>query len=94
LIGWSLMMWVIGAALAAIARASSRMEDRRLALTLWAIFSAGVGFLVSMVNLNTFYNPTLQVLFWGLLGMGMAIATHFGGQRPTFNVIYRFGQGE
>jgi hypothetical protein len=94
LIGWALMMWVIGAALTAIARASGRMEDRRLALTLWAIFSAGVGFLLSMVNLNTFYNPTLQVLFWGLLGIGMAIATHFGGQRPTFNVIYRFGQGE
>ena len=94
LLGWALMMWVIGAALTAIARASARMEDRRLSLTLWAIFSAGVGFLVSMINLNTFYNPTLQVLFWGLLGIGMAIATHFGGQRPTFNVIYRFGQGE
>ncbi|HWP64744.1 MAG TPA: sugar transferase [Candidatus Limnocylindria bacterium] len=94
LIGWAIMMWVIGAALAAIGRASGRMHDRRLSLTLWAIFSAGVGFLVSMVNLNAFYNPTLQVLFWGLLGIGMAIATHFGGQRPTFNVIYRFGQGE
>jgi hypothetical protein len=65
-----------------------------LSLTLWAIFSAGVGYLVSMVNLNAFYNPTLQVLFWGLLGIGLAIATHFGGQRPSFNVIYRFGQGE
>jgi lipopolysaccharide/colanic/teichoic acid biosynthesis glycosyltransferase len=94
LIGWALMMWVIGAALTAIARASGRMDDRRLSLTLWAIFSAGVGFLVSMVNLNAFYNPTLQVLFWGLLGIGLAIATHLGGQRPTFNVIYRFGQGE
>ena len=93
-VGWALMMWVIGAALTAIGRASGRVEDRRLALTLWAIFSAGLGFLVSMVNLNTFYNPTLQVLFWGLLGIGMAIATHFGSQRPTFNVIYRFGQGE
>jgi lipopolysaccharide/colanic/teichoic acid biosynthesis glycosyltransferase len=94
IIGWALMMWVIGAALAAIGRASGRVDDRRLSLTLWAIFAAGVGFLVSMINLNTFYNPTLQVLFWGLLGIGMAIATHFGAQRPTFNVIYRFGQGE
>jgi lipopolysaccharide/colanic/teichoic acid biosynthesis glycosyltransferase len=93
-IGWALMMWVIAAALANIGRASGRVEDRRLALTLWAIFAAGIGFLVSMVNLNAFYNPTLQVLFWGLLGIGMAIATHFGSQRPTFNVIYRFGQGE
>jgi hypothetical protein len=34
------------------------------------------------------------VPFWGLLGVGMAIVTHFGARRPTFNVIYRFGQGE
>lgn len=94
LIGWSLMMWVIGSALAGIFRASRRVEDRHLALMLWAIFSAGVGFLVSMANFNAFYNPTTQVAFWGLLGVGTAIGTHMTGQRPTFNVIYRFGQGD
>jgi lipopolysaccharide/colanic/teichoic acid biosynthesis glycosyltransferase len=94
LIGWALIMWVIGAALAGIYRASASVADRRLALTLWAIFSSGVGFLVSMGNFNSFYNPTIQILFWGLLGLGVAIATHFAGCRPRFNVIYRFGQGE
>lgn len=94
LIGWGLIMWVIGAALAGIYRASRTMTDQRLALTLWAIFSSGLGFLVSMGNFNSFYNPTIQILFWGLLGIGTAIGTHFAGRRPQFNVIYRFGQGE
>ncbi len=94
LIGWALIMWVIGAALLGIYRASRTIADPRLALTLWAIFSSGLGFLVSMGNFNSFYNPTIQILFWGLLGMGTAIATHFAGRRPQFNIIYRFGQGE
>ncbi len=94
LIGWALIMWVIGAALAGIFRATGAVNDRRLALTLWAIFSSGLGFLISMGNFNAFYNPTIQIMFWGLLGMGTAIATHFAGRRPRFNVIYRFGQGE
>lgn len=93
-IGWALIMWVVAAALAGIYRASRSVTDRRLALTLWAIFSSGVGFLISMGNFNSFYNPTIQIMFWGLLGIGTAIATHFAGRRPQFNVIYRFGQGE
>jgi len=93
-VGWALMMWVIGAALAAIRRGSLEIDDPRLALTLWAIFSAGVGFLISMANFNALYNPTIQVTFWGLLGIGLGIVTHFNTRRPTFNVVYRFGQGE
>lgn len=94
IIGWGLIMWVIGAALAGIYRGSRVVRDRRLSLTLWAVFSSGLGFLISMANFNAFYNPTIQILFWGLLGLGMAIVTHFAGRRPAFNVIYRFGQGE
>ncbi len=94
LIGWTLMMWIISAALLGIYRASWGVTDRRLELTLWAVFSSGMGFLLSMANFNAFYNPTIQIVFWGLLGLGMAIATHLNGRRPTFNVIYRFGQGD
>ncbi|MGH7895042.1 MAG: O-antigen ligase family protein, partial [Candidatus Binatia bacterium] len=93
-VGWALMMWIVAAALAGMYRAMSAVTDRRLALTLWAAFSSGVGFLVSMSNFNAFYNPSIQILFWGLLGLGTAIATHAGGRRPSFNVIYRFGQGD
>jgi lipopolysaccharide/colanic/teichoic acid biosynthesis glycosyltransferase len=93
-VGWALMMWVIGAALLAIWRGSRTVPDRRLGLILWAILSSGLGFLVSMSNFNAFYNPTIQVLFWGLLGIGMAIVTHRQGRRPAFNVIWRFGPGD
>jgi len=93
-VGWSLMMWIVGAALAGMYFAMTAVTDKRLALTLWASFSSAVGFLVSMSNFNAFYNPSIQVLFWGLLGIGTAIATHAGGRRPGFNVIYRFGQGD
>jgi lipopolysaccharide/colanic/teichoic acid biosynthesis glycosyltransferase len=94
LIGWALMMWVIGAALYAIYRGSSTTENARLALVLWAIFSSGLGFLVSMVNFNAFYNPSVQALFWGLLGIGVALVTHRNGRRPAFSVIWRFGPGD
>jgi lipopolysaccharide/colanic/teichoic acid biosynthesis glycosyltransferase len=93
-IGWALMMWVIGSALMAIYRGSSAVPDHRLGLTLWAIFSSGLGFLVSMNGFNAFYSPTIQILFWGLLGIGMAIVVHRNGRRPAFNVIWRFGAGE
>jgi hypothetical protein len=93
-IGWVLMMWIIAAALRGMYAAMAAVSDRRLALTLWAVFSSAVGFLVSMSNFNAFYNPTIQIVFWGLLGLGTAIATHAGGRRPTFNVVYRFGQGD
>ena len=93
-VGWSLVMWIVGAALAGMYFAMKAVTDKRLALTLWAAFSSGIGFLVSMSNFNAFYNPSIQVLFWGLLGIGTAIATHAGGRRPAFNVIYRFGQGD
>ena len=94
LVGWALMMWVIGSALAAIARGARAVADRRLGLVLWAIFSSGLGFLVSMSNFNAFYDPTIQVFFWSLLGIGMAIAVHQSGRRPAFNVIWRFGPGD
>ena len=39
-------------------------------------------------------DSTIQVFFWGLLGIGMAIVVHRNGRRPAFNVIWRFGAGE
>jgi lipopolysaccharide/colanic/teichoic acid biosynthesis glycosyltransferase len=94
LVGWALMMWIVGAALAGMYAAMAAVTDRRLALTLWAAFSSGVGFLVSMSNFNAFYDSTIQVFFWGLLGIGMAIVVHRNGRRPAFNVIWRFGPGD
>jgi len=91
IVGWGLMMWVIGSALVAICRGSAAVTERRLGLILWAIFSSGLGFLVSMSNFNAFYDAPIQIFFWGLLGIGMAIVVHQSGRRPAFNVIWRFG---
>ena len=94
IVGWGLMMWVIGSALVAICRGSAAVTERRLGLILWAIFSSGLGFLVSMSNFNAFYDAPIQIFFWGLLGIGMAIAVHQSGRRPGFNVVWRFGPGD
>src|SRR5262249_59314765 len=70
LIGWALIMWVIGAALTGIYRGSAAVSDRRLALTLWPIFSSGLGFLISMSNFTPLYNPTIQIMFSPPLRLG------------------------
>ena len=46
-----------------------------------------------MSNFNAFYNPSIQVLFWGLLGIGTAIATHAGGRRPASTSSTASGRG-
>jgi hypothetical protein len=47
-----------------------------------------------MSNFNAFYDATMQIFFWSMLGLGMAIVTHRNGRRPGFNVIWRFGPGD
>jgi lipopolysaccharide/colanic/teichoic acid biosynthesis glycosyltransferase len=91
ILGWGVMMWLLISALRALYRSASEVADPGLRLILWSIFSSVLGFLISMSNVNAFYNPTIQIFFWGLVGIGMGIATHLNGRRPSFNVIWRFG---
>jgi len=91
IIGWGLMLWVFGTALRALYRAHRSMGNRRLRLTLWAIFSSLCGFLISMCDFNAFYNPSIQVFTWGLIGVGVAIVVHMNGKKNGFSVVYRFG---
>jgi lipopolysaccharide/colanic/teichoic acid biosynthesis glycosyltransferase len=91
LFGWLLMMWILLAALASLYSAHKKVKDPRLQTILWAIFSSIVGFLVSMNNVDAFYKISIQVLFWGLLGIGMAIAIRFGKTKNGFIRIWRFG---
>jgi lipopolysaccharide/colanic/teichoic acid biosynthesis glycosyltransferase len=91
LLGWALMMWLLITALRTLYRGATEMADPRLRLILWSVFSSVIGFLVSMSNFNAFYHPTIQIFFWGLVGVGVGITTHLNGRRPSFNVIWRFG---
>lgn len=92
LIGWALMLWVLGATLAALYRGYERIHDPHMRRIVWAIFSSLVGFLFSMTDANVFFNVTIQIYVWGMIGVGIGIITHLNGRRPTFHVLWRFGE--
>ncbi len=92
LLGWALMLWVFGAALTALYRGYRRIHDPHMRRIVWAIFSSLVGFLISMTDANVFFNVTIQIYVWGRIGVGMGIITHLNGSRPTFHVLWRFGE--
>ncbi len=91
-IGWALMLWVFGAALLALYRGYRRIHDPHMRRIVWAIFSSLAGFLFSMTDANVFFNVTIQIYVWGMVGVGMGIITHLNGRRPTFHVLWRFGE--
>lgn len=88
--GWLIMMWLIFSSLWAMKRAHDKSKDESLKITLWAIMSSVLGFLVSMNGMNTFHNLTIQVFFWSLIGIGLAIVIQLNGQL-RHNLVWRFG---
>ncbi len=90
--GWVLMLWIFAAALVALYRGYDRIHDPHMRRIVWAIFSSMVGFLCSMTDANVFFNVTIQIFFWGMVGVGIGIITHLNGRRPTFYVLWRFGE--
>jgi lipopolysaccharide/colanic/teichoic acid biosynthesis glycosyltransferase len=87
--GWLLFMGLIVTVLRRMKRAHDRVRDKRLRRRLWAIVASVAGFLVSMNAMNTFHHLPIQVFFWSLLGIGLAIVVRLAG-RPR-NLIWRFG---
>jgi hypothetical protein len=43
-----------------------------------------------MSGMNTFHNLTIQVFFWSLIGIGLALAIQLNGQ-SRYNLVWRFG---
>lgn len=91
ILGWLLVMWIVVAAIAAIKQAHDRTKDKRIKTLAWAILSSLVGYLVSMASMNTFHHLPIQVFFWSLVGIGLALATRVQSRRRR-NVIWRFGE--
>jgi hypothetical protein len=89
LAGWLLFAWFIAAVLRQMKRAHDRVRDKRFRRRLWAIISSVVGFLVSMNAMNTFHHLPIQIFFWSLLGIGLAIVVREAGR--SRNLIWRFG---
>jgi len=92
LIGWGLMLWIFGATLVALYRGYDSIHDPHMKRIVWAIFSSMVGILISMTDANVFFSVTIQIFFWGMVGVGLGIITHLAGRRPTFRVLWRFGE--
>ncbi len=92
IIGWALMMWIFGSTLVALYRGYDQIHDPHMRRIVWAIFSSMVGILISMTDANVFFSVTIQIFFWGMVGVGLGIITHLTGRRPTFRVLWRFGE--
>lgn len=90
LLGWATVMWLILATVRAIRHAYDRTRDDRPRTLLWAIASSLLGYVVSMNSMNTFHHLPIQVFFWSLIGIGLAIVIRLNGHRRS-NVIWRFG---
>jgi lipopolysaccharide/colanic/teichoic acid biosynthesis glycosyltransferase len=90
LVGALLMLSIVWVALRAVLQGARRATDPYRRSLLWAIFASGVGFLISMSGVNVFFQISLQVLFWGLIGLGLAVVTHQVGARG-FVTVWRFG---
>ncbi len=91
IIGWLLMLWIIGATLRTLYWGTRHAEDPYHRTLLWALSSSILGFVISMCGLDAFFHLPLQVLFWGIVGLGLGTVTHLVSNRSPFYVIWRFG---
>ena len=90
-LGWLLMLTIMGSALRLVYFGARRAGDPYVRSLLWAIFSSGLGFLISMSGFNAFYQISLQLLFWGLLGLGLGLVIQVSGARRAKFTVWRFG---
>jgi hypothetical protein len=84
ILGGGAMLWVAGTALYSIYRAYREVVDEEIRSILWAVFCSILGFLISLAGFNAFSDLTLQVLFWGTVGIGLGVVTHLSGRRRDF----------
>jgi lipopolysaccharide/colanic/teichoic acid biosynthesis glycosyltransferase len=91
LVGWLALCWVLASALTALFRAQREVRDPALGALLWAVFCSVVGFVITLQSFSAFENLTLQVFFWGVLGIGVGAAVRFGGRRRNYAVVVKLG---
>ena len=89
--GWLVMLGILGIALRSINHAMRRGRDPYLRSLLCAIFASGVGFLITMIGVNVFFQIALQVFFWGLIGLGLGLSARVVGTGGRLVTVWRFG---
>ena len=90
-LGWLAMLAIIAVALRAIQRGIRRARDPYERSLMCAIVASTVGFVISMSGVNAFFQISLQVFFWGLIGLGLGVAARVAGNGGRLVSIWRFG---
>jgi lipopolysaccharide/colanic/teichoic acid biosynthesis glycosyltransferase len=91
ILGWLSMMWILGAALVTLYRAQLQSKDPGLRAVLWAVFASLIGFFISMLSFDPFDNISIQLLFWGLLGIGIGAEVRLGERPSDYRVALKLG---
>jgi lipopolysaccharide/colanic/teichoic acid biosynthesis glycosyltransferase len=91
ILGWLAILWVLATALVSLYRAHRDVADPRLQALLWAVFCSVVGFVITLQSFSAFENLTLQVFFWGVLGIGIGAAVRFGARQRDYAVVVKLG---
>ncbi len=92
LLGWAAMLWILGTAIVSIYRAQQTMADPGLRAALWAVLFSILGFLVAMQSFDPFDNIAIQLLFWGLLGVGIGTVVRLGDRPSDYRIALKLGQ--
>ena len=90
-LGWLAMLWIIAAAVGTLYRAQRRMADPGLQAVQWAIIFGLVGFVVAMQGFDPFNNIAIQLLFWGLIGIGVGTEVRLGGRSSDYRIAFKLG---
>ena len=90
-LGWVAMLTILGVAVRFLYQGIRRARDPYLRSLLCAIFASAAGFLISMSGVNVFFHISLQVFFWGLVGIGLGLAARITGAGGRLVSIWRFG---
>jgi lipopolysaccharide/colanic/teichoic acid biosynthesis glycosyltransferase len=90
-LGWATIVWVLVAAMVTLYRAHRHATDPNLRALLWAVFCSVAGFTLTLQRFCAFENLTLQVFFWGLLGVGMGAAVRLGPRRREYAIVLKLG---
>lgn len=91
ILGWAAMMWILGAAVHSLFQAQRELTDPGLRAVLWAVLLSVLGFFVAMQTFDPFDNIALQILFWGLLGVGMGTVVRLGGHSSDYRIALKLG---
>ena len=91
ILGWVAMLWILAQSLVSLYVTQRRTPDPGLRAVLWAVMAAVIGFFVAMQTFDPFNNIAVQLLFWGLLGIGIGIVVRLGDRPSDYRIALKLG---